>query len=226
MKEFNRKFRKHFSWLLFWGCNMTEKELTVRLTFAMLLTAFVLLLVLAAGTRETEGKTITVDDSGGADYEKIQDAIDASEDGDTVKVYEGQYEENVVVDKKIDLIGNGSETTTVDGGGSGDVVAVSSDWVNLTGFAVSNGGDAGIELDTVQYCTLQNNSCNESITGIKLLDCSNNVIQNNTCLRNDDHGIHLDSSSSNRIRLNNCSRNQGQGIYLIIVKRKSRATNL
>jgi len=67
------------------------------------LLAVVVLVVQNAG-----GETITVDDDGGADYETIQDAVDAAEDGDTVRVYEGTYEENVVVDKSIDLVGSGS----------------------------------------------------------------------------------------------------------------------
>ena len=39
-------------------------------------------------------KTIYVDDDGGADYTKIQDAIDNASDGDTIFVYEGLYFEN------------------------------------------------------------------------------------------------------------------------------------
>ena len=50
------------------------------------------------------GITITVDDSGGADFEKIQDAVNASSDGDTVFVYNGTYYENVVVNKSINVI--------------------------------------------------------------------------------------------------------------------------
>jgi len=158
----------------------------------LFLAAVLLIVVLAVGSENAKGKTITVDEDGEGDYEKIQDAVDASEDGDTVRVYEGLYEENVVVDKSIDLVGNGSETTTIDGGGGGDVVAVSSDWVNMTGFTITNGGDAGIELNSVQDCTLTNNSCYEN-----------------------QNGIVLDSSSSNRIRRNNLSNNQENGLYLI-----------
>lgn len=74
-------------------------------------------LVLAFMIEETSGKTITVDDDGGADYENIQDAIDEAENGDTVRVHDGYYKENVVVNKSINLIGNGSENTTIDGMG-------------------------------------------------------------------------------------------------------------
>ena len=78
-----------------------------------------LLVVLAAGSGEAEGKTLTVDDDGGADYEKIQDAIDNATEGDVIRVWEGTYDENVVVvDKSMSLIGNESEDTIINGDGS------------------------------------------------------------------------------------------------------------
>lgn len=41
-------------------------------------------------------KTIIVDDDGESNFITIQDAINASADGDTVRVNEGAYEENVI----------------------------------------------------------------------------------------------------------------------------------
>ena len=68
-----------------------------------------------------EARTWYVDDDGGAgaDFEKVQDAINASGDGDEIRVFEGIYYENVVVNKTVSLIGNGSANTTIDGGGCG-----------------------------------------------------------------------------------------------------------
>jgi len=51
-------------------------------------------------------------------YTKIQDAIDDAEDGYTVYIYAGTYYENVVVNKTIDLIGENTDTTIIDGGGN------------------------------------------------------------------------------------------------------------
>lgn len=64
---------------------------------------------------EAHATTWTVDDDGGEDFASIQEAIDAASSGDTIRVYEGIYEENVVVDKNINIIGNGSEKTEVRG---------------------------------------------------------------------------------------------------------------
>ena len=73
----------------------------------------VLLLVIAIG--EASGETIIVAQDGNGDYENIQDAIDNADEGDTIRVYEGLYSENVVVDKTVSLAGNGSEETTMNG---------------------------------------------------------------------------------------------------------------
>jgi len=51
--------------------------------------------LLFAAVDEVEGKTLTVDDEGSAEYTKIQDAVDDAEDGDTVYIYNGEYDESV-----------------------------------------------------------------------------------------------------------------------------------
>ncbi len=62
-----------------------------------------------------DAKTIVVDDDwAGADYDNIRDAINAAREGDTVRVYDGTYNEDNVVDKAIDLVGNGT-STIIDG---------------------------------------------------------------------------------------------------------------
>ena len=62
-----------------------------------------------------EAKTITVDDSGGENHTKIQDAVDNASDGDTIYVYEGTYKENVKIDRPIYLQGESNLNTTVNG---------------------------------------------------------------------------------------------------------------
>ena len=97
-------------------------------------------------------------------YNKIQNAVNASEDGDSIIVFEGTYFESVVVNKSVSLIGNGSEVTTIDGGGIGNVVTISSDWVNLSGFRVTGSGiessDSGIRIESDNNHISKNNCSN------------------------------------------------------------------
>ncbi len=94
----------------------------------------------------SNGDTLYVGGSGPGNYTKIQDAINDSSDGDMVFVFNGTYVENVVVDKSIDLIGEDKNSTVIDGSGVGDVVYISADKVNVTGFTVQNSGYVAVAV--------------------------------------------------------------------------------
>ena len=178
--------------------------------------AFLLLLVI----KETEGKTITVDDDDGrADYERIQDAVNASENGDTIRVYEGTYYENVLVNKTVSLIGNGSANTTIDGTDTVEyVVRITSPWCNISRFTVTGSGDGhhtllgGIKVET-DHNHITENHCSNNEKGIYLLPSADNYITNNTCTQNE-YGIYLEENSRTWIMGNTCSYNNHSGIHL------------
>jgi len=162
--------------------------------------------------------TITVDDNSGADYVKIQDAIDNAMDGDTIRVYEGTYYENVVVDKTVSLLGNGSDVTTINGSGSRDLVKITADWVNMSGFTVTGRGGYGTSENTSinvfsNHNIISNNNCSNWFNGIKLHSSNNNTIKNNTFRNNFYQGIGL-KSSSDCIITSNTIDNSFMGIVL------------
>ena len=222
---------------------MSRKSLILKCCLLVVSLSTLLLLVLAAGSGGARGKTITVDDDGGGDYSKIQDAIHNAEDGDTIRVWEGTYEEHVVVNKTLSLVGNGSETTTIDGGGSGNVVQITVDWINMSGFSVTGSGSSdypdydsgikveanhsrlfnnnclnnnyGISFDSSSDSTINNNTCNNNLFGIGLSFSSNCTISNNTCSENNEAGIYLSNSRDSTITNNTCSMNNGAGIELV-----------
>ena len=66
----------------------------------------------------------------------IQNLIDEASDGDTIYIPSGTYYENIVIDKSISLIGEDKDTTVIDGRGRGNVVHISANWVNITGFKI------------------------------------------------------------------------------------------
>jgi len=154
----------------------------------LLLTAGVLVLTLVS--TETRGETIIVAKSGG-DHNTIQNAINASVEGDTIRVYEGTYYENVVVNKSVSLIGNGSDITTIEWRGFGDVVTITEDWVNMSGFMVTGSGtswlygNVGIRVESDNNLIIENNCSNKGY-GIYLSYSNNNTFENNTM---DENGI-------------------------------------
>ena len=58
-------------------------------------------------------------------FSSIQDAIDASSNGDTILVSAGTYTENIILNKSVLLNSEeGAVATIIDGGGSGTVVTM------------------------------------------------------------------------------------------------------
>ena len=182
--------------------------------------------------------TIIVNASGSGDYTHIQWAVDNSSAGDTIFVEAGMYRENVIINKTLSLVGAGWENTTIVGQGNENVVFVTANGTNISGFKIRNSsfiGD-GIHLKSVNSCRVENNwmednrnglyldnsDWNEIINnvcqdndmrGIILFQSFYNSLQNNTCTENYE-GILLSSSSNNIVNMNKCFSNQSAGIEL------------
>jgi nitrous oxidase accessory protein NosD len=58
------------------------------------------------------------------DYSTIQAAIDAAINGDTISVNSGTYNENIVINKNIKLIGNYAISAVIDGQGNGPAISI------------------------------------------------------------------------------------------------------
>lgn len=187
--------------------------------------------VKAAGS----GTTLYVGGFGSGNYSSIQAAIDAANNGDTVYVYSGTYNENVVVSTSITLMGQDRNTTIIDVKGYHKVVDVTADYVTFTGFTVKNSGNAGITPNGVQHCRIENTTVSNCYQGISLYsssDCTiiHTTISNNklygielfyssnctithTTIYNDRFGIRLESYSNCTIHYNNIYGNAVYGVY-------------
>jgi parallel beta-helix repeat protein len=195
---------------------------SIYLVITLLTTGFVGFLVYE-GAMDKEGAEagVILYVGSGQTYSRIQDAIDNASVNDTVRVYAGTYYENVVLDKPIDLIGNGSADTIIDGGRIDDVIYVSADWVKISGFKMTNSssswGASGIELNNARNCYIYNNNVSSNKGwGIFLYsDTSSNTLENNTVNSNGGHGIRLYlSEGSNTLVNNKINSNPDYGIYI------------
>jgi parallel beta-helix repeat protein len=171
-----------------------------------------LLLAVAAGAA-----TLTVDDSGGANYTRIQDAINNSNNGDTILVYSGTYFENVNMTKQLTLRGIGMPV--VDARGNGNAITLVADGITLEGFTATGSGFsqfsqmAGIMVTSSNNTLIGNNASNNSnADGISLQYSNNNTLISNN-VSNNGIGIHLSSSGNSTLSNNNASHN-AYGIYL------------
>jgi parallel beta-helix repeat protein len=144
------------------------------------------------------------------DYPTIQEAINNAADGDTVFVRAGTYYEHVVINKTVSLLGEDVSATIIDGNNTGHVLNVVSDNVNVTGFTVQNSGsthtpthdavDAGICLNYTIGCTISRNFLvGNSVSGIALLNSSQNTVTCNNLGCMGWCGIQLRNSSRNTL---------------------------
>ncbi|MDH5438204.1 MAG: right-handed parallel beta-helix repeat-containing protein [Candidatus Bathyarchaeota archaeon] len=179
----------------------------------ILLSISMLTLAFSIRTVETEPTTITVPD----DYEKIQWAIGNASNGDIIFVRTGTYNENVFVNKTVSLVGENKYNTIIDGNGTGSVVYITANNVNVTGFTIQNSGagfpDSGILLSGSDGTHTKRNIITNNKFGILLLSSSNNSLVDNI-VSNNLHGIELYiNSKANRLINNNVSKNNA-GILL------------
>jgi parallel beta-helix repeat protein len=177
----------------------------------------------------TMGNTLYVGGSGPNNYTKIQDAINASDNGDTVFVFDDSspYIENIVIDKSIHLLGEEKNTTIIDGSRKGDVIYVTTDEVTINGFSMINAENstfyiiAGININA-NYTTISNNIITTNSYGIVSYSNSysgsdpwlfGNVIRNNIIHSNSVIGIWL-ISTKNSIVVDNIIFDNHVGIQM------------
>jgi parallel beta-helix repeat protein len=154
-----------------------------------------------------------------ADFSTIQSAIDNSNYGDSIEVWNGTYNEAVVLNKQLTLYSrDGANVTIVDAGGFRSAITIIADSCTVDGFLAtrsgSNTGDAGIKVESNGNNIRNNFCCANKHNGIRLWNSSNNKILNNTCYENDHAGIYLEDSSNNIISYNEIYENSLNGLYI------------
>ena len=177
----------------------------------------VLLAVLAFVSDGCAANTYTVCPGGGCNYTGIQAAVNAASDGDTIIVCDGVYTENINVNSRLTIQSeNGSSKTVVDAHTGNHGFAVLADWVNISGFTVTNASSNGIYLNSVNHCNISYNILlSNGNNGISMQDCSQNSIDNNIANSNAQQGMGLRNSNYNNITNNSANLNGIAGISLV-----------
>ena len=95
------------------------------------------------------GNTLYVGGDGPGNYSRIQDAVDAAADGDTVFVYgEGSpYNEHIIIGKSLTLLGEDKTTTILDRFQNERIITIIHDDVTVEGFTIQNSELAGIFVE-------------------------------------------------------------------------------
>jgi len=149
----------------------------------------------------TSGTVLFVGGDGPGNYSSIQGAVDAAVDGDMVFVFNGTYVEHVLVNKQVDLIGEGRDMVIIDGGGTGVIVSIYSSYVRFSGFTVANGGqglfDKCLVVSDVSDVSVVDCVFTGSTAGIQFNTVCNSSITNCCVHNNSGASIMIYESCSN-----------------------------
>ncbi|NWH06777.1 right-handed parallel beta-helix repeat-containing protein [Desulfobacter latus] len=171
-------------------------------------------------------------------YQTISQAVSAAKDGDTIEVSGGIYDENVIIDKSIKLIGAGMDSTEINGSTvpgktpcNDPVLSITGNKVVVAGFKIT-GGYPGLEIigenAVIEFNNITNNTSNEycpnhstggfyaeGLNGLGLVVRGGNCkIRNNLIVKNgetwDGGGCGIETHGANVIIENNTIvRNSG-----------------
>ena len=189
------------------------------LSLVLVLVFLTSVVTIQSATVKAQSKTIVVPD----DYSTIKDAIFYANDGDTVYVKEGTYQEsNLIVDKAISIIGEDRESTIIIGQANSFMLLVNHSQVTISGLTLIASSTKQPTVSTIQYqkeivaiqieqsqnCNISGNKIVNSGNGVWLHSSSNNLIEGNTILDNY-YGIDITGySTHNFIRNNDISSSQ------------------
>jgi parallel beta-helix repeat protein len=135
-------------------------------------------------------------------YPTIQAAINDANSGDTIQVAKGFYNENVVVNQSVTLIGESPSNTIIDGSGKEkNTVHVIADNVRIEGFTIQNGEGyepASLSIWQSKGHTIRNNIIEQSYHGLVIRDTNDSNIVNNV-ITNTTIGIFFSSCNGNNV---------------------------
>lgn len=166
-----------------------------------------------------DGNTLYVGGSGPNNYTTIQSAINDAVDGDTVYVYDDSspYNENLVITKSINLLGENRLSTVINGIGGYyyyEVIYVEGQNIVISDFTIQNGA-IGL-ICAINNSQISNLIIDNTYCAIYLYRSSQNTISNNLITSCEGYCIYMNDHTSNNVIVNNLLPGQStDGICLL-----------
>ena len=179
---------------------------------------FLLLLLSLAGCIDNGGKNVLILEQN-IGFDTISEALSYAEAGDTLLVKCGVYTEHIVVQKAIVIRGEDRNTTIVKGNESGDVFFITANNVELSGFTITDSGDAsegdnaGVDIRS-EFNLIKNiEFVHNANFGCYLYQAHNNTIDNCVFEENGQGGL-VASNCNHNVYTNNTVVNNSLGFEL------------
>lgn len=169
---------------------MRKKDIATFSVVILFFSSFIL--IFSAGNVNASESIVYVDDSNtngpwsgtqGHPFLKIQDGIDGVSTGGVVHVLNGTYQENIFINKTVEIIGNSRGNVIVDGLEFGDAILISAGNVTVHYLTVES-STYGIRISASSNCIIKDNNIRDNEYGIYLGDSSNNTIYHNNFVNN------------------------------------------
>ncbi len=157
----------------------------------------------------------------------LQTRIDRAQPGDTLWLSAGTYDGNIILNKRVSLIGTGGPV--IRGNGKGSCITVTADSCVIQGLVVEHCGgnlmndDSGIFLDS-KHNVVQANTLRDILFGVYLFHADSNAVVRNRIVGRPDldlgqrgSGIHIWNSNHNRFVGNVITRAR-DGFYIQYAK--------
>lgn len=169
--------RRHFSARLCINYMKRQADLAIMPKIPMLIfMALLIWLMPIDGAR-----TYIVDDSDFANYQNIQQAVNAASNGDTIYIKPGEYNEAVILNKSLSLMPLIGETEPIilKGDGLEAGITITADGCSLQGITIQDFSGPAIYIQSNQN-TIKENVLKKSSPAILVRGCNENVITKNT----------------------------------------------
>lgn len=122
------------------------------------------------------------------DFNRLQEAVETAQSGDTIRVVGGVHKGNFRLSKTLHLVGE--QGAVLDGENRGTVVQFDMPNSSIRGFIIRNSGDvftsedSGIRVQAAQ-ATVENNLIENTLFGVSLSRAKNSVVKNNRIFSKD-----------------------------------------
>ncbi len=195
------------------------------LTLSLLIAVAAGIGLLASCAVHTEKRTVyvapvaglVVTGDSGPGFRTISAALDSAQDGDTIHVMPGEYQEVVRITKlrRITLLGQDPANTIVNGGGEYAAVELRTDSNRVSGFTLRNADSHGMwvrdGLQFIDHCVITGNG-DRGIYLSSMAGYAYAVIDHCTIADNAEVGIHAARDDSNTVITNSIIAFNGRGV--------------
>jgi parallel beta-helix repeat protein len=196
---------------------MSKKQSNTHIIHVFMIIGLLITITMFSGCNQQQQLPVRIQGSSER-FETITDALQASTDGDVIFCNQGVFEESILINTSITLIGADQNKTVINAGWTGDGITIQSDMVTISNLTIIQAGnftypevDAGIDVQG-DLVTIEHVTITGSNYGVYLYRKNNITIHNCHMYDNTQRGIYM--NTADRIQITDCVvDNTTFGIY-------------